>query len=67
MVALLAYINTRLSTSARDLFGRVEGQRRRPHPPTLATTVPTYNPSYFARLPDTAATLATNEIHIPTT
>jgi hypothetical protein len=54
-----------LSASACDLFGRVEG--RRPHPPTLATTVPTYNPSYFARLPDTATTLATNEIQIPTT
>jgi hypothetical protein len=44
------------SASASDLLGRFEGKR--PHPPTVATTVPTYNPSYFARLPDTATTLA---------
>src|SRR3979411_1367204 len=40
-------------------------------PSTLATTVPTpadfYNPPYFVKLPDTAATPSTREYDIPTT
>ena len=40
-------------------------------PSTLATTVPTaadfYNPPYFVKLPDTAATPSTREFDIPTT
>ena len=40
-------------------------------PSTLATTVPTpadfYNPPFFVRLPDTAATPSTHEIDVPTT